>query len=253
MNEEKMLGIGKLLKSKREELGLTLHDVEQQTFIHTRYLIALEEERWNDLPGHSYAYGYIKNYGRVLNLNPEILKESFQRSNPIVPKIEAPRNTSREYAPAKATIFKKILIFLIITAAVFTTLYLSIEVRKDGLFSNPNPDLTLVTPSPQATLLIASTLESSPLVMVVTPTPSPDYSLRVILKTDDVAWLQVTTADNRKIFSGVLVPQKEYEFQSNTPLIMSFLDGSKVRVNLNGVEAGFLAENDQRAERTFRP
>ena len=46
MSEEKILGIGNLLKSNREKLGLSLDDVEQQTFIHKRYLRAIEEERW---------------------------------------------------------------------------------------------------------------------------------------------------------------------------------------------------------------
>ncbi len=46
MSEEKILGIGNLLKSQREKLGLSLEDIEQQTFINKRYLKAIEEEQW---------------------------------------------------------------------------------------------------------------------------------------------------------------------------------------------------------------
>jgi cytoskeleton protein RodZ len=69
MSEEKILGIGNLLKSQREKLGLSLEDIEQQTFINKRYLKAIEEEQWESLPGFSHAFGYVKNYGRVLNLD----------------------------------------------------------------------------------------------------------------------------------------------------------------------------------------
>jgi hypothetical protein len=115
--------------------------------------------------------------------------------------------------------------------------------------------ITEVTEQPELTpSLVESSPELTPaLVQVSTPTPTPEYLLRVNLQTEDVAWLQVTTNDNQKVFSGILIPQKEYRFLSNSPLIMSCLNGSKVRVLLNGTEAGFLAENDQRSERTFRP
>ncbi|MDD3715397.1 MAG: helix-turn-helix domain-containing protein [Atribacterota bacterium] len=256
MSEEKILGIGNLLKSNREKLGLSLDDVEQQTFIHKRYLRAIEEERWESLPGFSHAFGYVKNYGRVLNLDQETLKSVFQQSYPNLPKKEpSPRSKYRDYTPEKADLFKKILLFLIIAAAILTSLYLSIEFRKNRVDAGDTFLITEVTEQPELTpSLVESSPELTPaLVQVSTPTPTPEYLLRVNLQTEDVAWLQVTTNDNQKVFSGILIPQKEYRFLSNSPLIMSCLNGSKVRVLLNGTEAGFLAENDQRSERTFRP
>ncbi len=253
MNDEKLLGIGKLLKSKREELGLSLQEVEQQTLINRKYLVALEEERWEDLPGHSYIYGYIKIYGRILNCDPKVLKEQFQHSMPNPPKTEAPKNSSRAFTPVNASIFKKILYFLIITAAVFTTLYVSIEVRKDGIIADSTPLIIVTTSNPEGSPLVTLGTEPTPLVQDITPSPSPPYALQVVLRPEDVAYLDMTSTDNRKIFSGVLVPQKEYSFRSNSPLILSFLNGSKVKVIHNGTDAGYLADNDQRTERTFRP
>ncbi|HAX98983.1 MAG TPA: hypothetical protein DCY12_08905 [Candidatus Atribacteria bacterium] len=256
MSEEKILGIGNLLKSQREKLGLSLEDIEQQTFINKRYLKAIEEEQWESLPGFSHAFGYVKNYGRVLNLDQETLKSSFHQSYPNLPKNEpSPRSKYREYTPDKADLFKKILLILIIAAAILTSLYLSIEFRKNRVDAYGTFSASEVTEQPGLT---TPSIDSSPeptsaLVQVVTPTPTPEYLLQVNLQTDDVAWLQVTTDDNQKVFSGVLVPQKEYRFLSNSPLVMSCLNGSKVRVILNGTEAGYFAENEHRAERTFRP
>ena len=256
MSEEKLPGIGNFLKSKREELGLSLEEIEQQTFINKRYLRAIEEERWKDLPEYSYTFGYVKNYGRLLNINQETLKTIFNKSYPNSSKKEPSHSgTYHEYSPDKANFFKRILLYLIITAAIFTSLYLSIEFRKDHLDSNETTSITEVTNLPETSPLPTDLApESTPaFVQIATSTPSIEYLLRVVLKAEEVAWLQVTTNDNRNVFSGVLVPQKEYRFLSNSPLIMSFLNGSKVRVTLNGTEAGFLAENNQRSERIFRP
>jgi len=256
MNEEKISGIGSLLRRKREELNLSLEDIEQQTFINKRYLKAIEEEQWEKLPGYSHTFGYVKNYGRVLHLNQETLKSHFQQSYPDLPKKEtSSRGKYREFTPDKAHLFKKILIFLIIAAAILTSLYLSIEFRKNHDDFHSTISFSEVTNQPEATIPSVNTSpEATPvLVQVATPTPTPEFLLQVKLSADEVAWLQVTTSDNQKVFSGVLVPQKEYRFLSNSSLIMSFLNGSKVRVTLNGTEVGFLAENDQRAERIFRP
>ncbi|NLJ48050.1 MAG: hypothetical protein GX428_00450 [Candidatus Atribacteria bacterium] len=256
MSEEKILGIGNLLKRKREELGLSLEDIEQQTFINKRYLKAIEEEQWENLPGYSHALGYVKNYGRVLHLDQETLKSSFQQSYPDFPKKEiSPQRKYRELTPDKANLFKKILLFLIIAAAILTSLYLSIEFRKNGDDFKSMISTLEVTNQPELTTPSVNTSpEPTPvLVQIATPTPTPEFLLQVNLLAEEVAWLQVTTNDNQKVFSGVLVPRKEYRFLSNSSLIMSFLNGSKVRVTLNGTESGFLAENDQRAERTFHP
>jgi len=257
MSDENVLSIGLVLKNKRKELGLTLDDIEHETFINKKYLTALEEESWEELPGYPYAYGYVKSYGKVLNLDQENLKAIFQRSYPHPPKKELSRKPHPDYAPVKTSLFKKILVFLVITAVFFTTLYLSIEFRKDGPLQRTEQNPTLGTTStPIIESRATPTSETSPLVVQAftpSPSPSPDYPLQVMLKTDEVAWLQVITSENQKVFSGIVVPQKEYVFMSTNPLIISSLNGTKIEVSLNGENVGYLAESDQREERIFRP
>lgn len=91
---------------------------------------------------------------------------------------------------------------------------MSIEFRKDHLDSNETTSITEVTNLPETSLLPTDLApESTPaFVQVPTSTPNIEYLLRVVLKAEEVAWLQVTTNDNRNVFSGGLVPQKEYRF-----------------------------------------
>lgn len=68
-----MSGVGQTLKEAREARGLTLYDVEDKTKIQTRYLKAIEEERFNVLPGHFYTRAFIRTYAEFLGLDPKPL------------------------------------------------------------------------------------------------------------------------------------------------------------------------------------
>lgn len=79
--------IGSYLKSKREELGLNLKTISQQTKISTTNLEYLEDERLNDLPDKAYVSGYVKNYSKILGLNQEeclgLLEIAYDKITPI--------------------------------------------------------------------------------------------------------------------------------------------------------------------------
>ncbi|MCX6088936.1 MAG: helix-turn-helix domain-containing protein [Candidatus Atribacteria bacterium] len=265
MKEDTLVGLGALLKKRREERGLTLQDVEQQTLIRKKQLAALEDEQWRELPGRSYAFGYLKNYGRLLGIDEQTLKEMFNRAYPDVevPKIDIPKSQSRPTAKPvvkKKSPVKRILLLLIILAAVFTSLFITYNLSENGRENPPLNNTNVgsigesLSPAVSGSPAAGSILNSaSPLVTEVSPRPQKQYALGLVLVPEEVAWLHVSSETNQNIFSGVLVPQKEYSFQSNIPLDLTFLGGSKVKVRLNGSDAGYLAENDQRSERTFRP
>ena len=62
----------------RENKGLTLREVEEATRIRAYFLEALEEERFDDLPGNAYARGFLYNYARYLELDPETLIQAYK-------------------------------------------------------------------------------------------------------------------------------------------------------------------------------
>src|SRR4051812_4661018 len=66
-------GIGGELRAAREALGLGLGQVAQQLKFAPRQLEALEEERFDQLPGRTLARGLVRSYARLLKLDPEPL------------------------------------------------------------------------------------------------------------------------------------------------------------------------------------
>lgn len=68
-----LTGIGAELRRAREAQGLALDDVAQQLKFATRQIESLENERFDRLPGPTIARGMVRNYARLLNLDPEPL------------------------------------------------------------------------------------------------------------------------------------------------------------------------------------
>jgi cytoskeleton protein RodZ len=67
--------IGAELAQAREERGLSISDVAQQLKFAPRQLEALEQDRYEQLPGGTFVRGMVRSYARLLKLEPEPLLE----------------------------------------------------------------------------------------------------------------------------------------------------------------------------------
>lgn len=70
-----MDGVGNKLRDARARRKLSLQEVEQATKIRARYLQALEDEDWDQLPGDTYARAFIRTYGALLGLDGDRLAD----------------------------------------------------------------------------------------------------------------------------------------------------------------------------------
>ncbi|KUO66582.1 MAG: hypothetical protein APF84_17295 [Gracilibacter sp. BRH_c7a] len=139
-----MAGEGVILKKAREEKGWTYSDVENNIKIRVRYLEAMENEDYEILPGPIYTKGFLRNYSRLLGLNPEEIVNYYlssidQHTEPVV------------YAPLKPirstpVWFKPI---ILIVMAVFTiVLVVGISYLSQG---DKDPNGSSFTPTPLPT------------------------------------------------------------------------------------------------------
>jgi cytoskeleton protein RodZ len=67
--------IGADLARAREERGLSVSDVAQQLKFGVRQLEALEQDRFDQLPGGTFVRGMVRSYARLLKIEPEPLLE----------------------------------------------------------------------------------------------------------------------------------------------------------------------------------
>lgn len=81
--------LGPALRSAREEAGFSLDDVARNLRIRRSFLQALEEGRFKDLPGVTYATGFLRTYAEHLGLDPEVAVRYFkEEASGAIPKSE---------------------------------------------------------------------------------------------------------------------------------------------------------------------
>ncbi|HHY36495.1 MAG TPA: helix-turn-helix domain-containing protein [Firmicutes bacterium] len=98
MNESKSREeIGQFLKRMREEKGISLRTVAEETKIRVRYLKALEEGDYANLPGDVYARGFLRSYARFLGV------ELPRQQDPIPPKVSGEEPKQRTVIIKKRT------------------------------------------------------------------------------------------------------------------------------------------------------
>lgn len=78
--------IGEAFRVKREEMSLSLKEVENATSIRTMYLQAIEEGRINHFLSNVYALGFIRQYANFLGYDPEKLTKDHPEAFRLQPE-----------------------------------------------------------------------------------------------------------------------------------------------------------------------
>ncbi|HEY7687319.1 MAG TPA: helix-turn-helix domain-containing protein, partial [Dongiaceae bacterium] len=106
------LGVGDILRMNRERKGLELQSVANQLRIRLAYLEAIEEGRYKDLPGSTYAVGFVRSYGDYLDLDGADIVRRFREEvarihgrTRLIPPVIAPDGT----IPPAAVLFLSVL------------------------------------------------------------------------------------------------------------------------------------------------
>ena len=70
--------VAEVLKNARKKKGYSLEDAETETKVRIKYLEALEEGRYDVLPGNVYTQGFLVKYADYLGLDREKLLTQFK-------------------------------------------------------------------------------------------------------------------------------------------------------------------------------
>lgn len=68
--QPEMPGVGAQLRAAREALGISMQDVANALKLGERQLEALEGGNWQLLPGSTFVRGFVRNYARLVHLDP---------------------------------------------------------------------------------------------------------------------------------------------------------------------------------------
>lgn len=111
--------IGKLLKEKREEKGLTINDISDALCLRKSLVEAIENGKWDFLPHEIYVRGYLREYAEIVDIKSEVGWE-IEQSSEVAGAVEAP--IQQKVATKRLRIKKRVIIYplmLVLVVAFF--------------------------------------------------------------------------------------------------------------------------------------
>lgn len=165
--------VGELLRSAREAHGYSLVDVAQALKLTQRQVEALETERFDLLPGAAFARGFLRNYAKLLGLNPDPLIQSLAQTDGVGAPDLAPVCNAEGTMPAgdgglRPSAMPIALVALLLLGAVIAGWYFDwFEQPKDTAASNA------VIETPVAPAAVMPVPPAADLAPVVIPDDAP--------------------------------------------------------------------------------
>ncbi|MBS0220577.1 MAG: helix-turn-helix domain-containing protein [Proteobacteria bacterium] len=109
--------VGRLLREQREERGLTIDEVAKSLRIRSAFLKAIEQGRFEELPGAAYIPAFLRGYASYLGLDAQKVLTAYQLSGslPVVRPVSLPADFPM--AERRAPIGLAVLTVLLVVAA----------------------------------------------------------------------------------------------------------------------------------------
>jgi cytoskeleton protein RodZ len=244
-----LLGIGAELKQAREARGLTTDDVAQQLKFAPRQIESLENERFERLPGPTIARGMVRNYARLLKLDPEPL---VQRMAPRVEKAPDPGLIAarfRQPVPFSDNAKRSTLIYagfsigllLLVGAVAYEWHH---EKATPEFVAPAQPQRPQPTAPAQAASTTSATVTEPPPVQEKAEAPPPTAAVekplapgmhRLVLRVvDEEAWLEVKDSSGRMLISSLNPAGTERSVRARPPVEIVIGNPGNVILTYNG-------------------
>ena len=226
INEDDALtevSFGAWLRRQRELREVALSEIAAVTKISTRYLEALEEDRFDVLPAPVFAKGFLREYAKYVGLDPDDVVNSYitaqQRLAPQDAEEESYRAKRRGLrVPPPALLVIGVLLFIGVVSAL-----LIYRTRKG------------VEPETVPTHLDIPAVAARPEVVPET-SASTEYEspLNVTLDFAENCWVEATV-DGRRRISELRVHGDSLQLEAQQRVLLTLGNPQGVQIEVNGI------------------
>lgn len=109
--------VGRLLRDQREARGLSLSDIEKSLRVRCAHLEAIEDGRFDKLPGAAYIPAFLRAYAAHVGLDPEKVLTAYHLSGPVPIKRPVTLPADFPVVEKRAPIGLAVLTVLLVVAA----------------------------------------------------------------------------------------------------------------------------------------
>jgi cytoskeleton protein RodZ len=192
-----MFQIGPSLREARTRRGLSAADVQKAIRIRERYLSALEDERWDQLPGDAYTKGFLRTYAEFLGLDGQLYVDEYnqrvgvQEEEPLVPNTLRRRGGGRDHT-------------ILVRSAVAVLLVAGLAAALAAWRHSDSPSRPTVQQASAAVAPAKKPVPPKKKPAVTHTAPRPTFT--VIRAATGDSWLSVRIggAAGRELYSGTL-------------------------------------------------
>ena len=236
------IDIGNRLRQQRDQLGLSIEDVERHTHLRVHYLKALEDGDFAALPSPVQGRGMLSNYAAFLGLDPEPLMLRFAEGLQLelqtkkaaqAPTQPSKRNTQPVSQPP--SLLRKLFssefllaAFLVAALGIFTVwgaarIFAMSEDTEpsptapsiaDVLLAPSTPTQTYTPVPPTATLPVLAQFEGQIDVLAEEIPEDGGDGVRVYVTIRQRTWVRVIV-DGEVELEGRVLPGNAYQFTGN--------------------------------------
>jgi cytoskeletal protein RodZ len=198
-----MFEIGGSLREARLKRNLTPADVQKAIRIRDRYLQALEEERWELLPGDAYVKGFLRTYADYLGLDGNLYVEEYNSrlARPEEPQF-VPAGLARPGGRAGGVGFLRPLIVIAVIVAIVAGL-----AAWQLSSSNGSQDVPPTT-TPTTTASHHSTTPKKQHKTHVSTSALPSAAVVVASHGNSWLWVRSGGANGPTVYQGTLLQGK---------------------------------------------
>ena len=247
--------ISDILKNKRIEKGYTLEEVSNITRIRRKYLEALENSNYEEIPDRVYTKSFLKIYSEFLGLDKAYILKRFQDEDPledkaiIAPIYSLPNELIQNKPNPKKTLY--ILIFILIMALLVWGIW-SLILKNPSMFSlkpkveeTPIEEITFKDTEDE---ISPNELIDIPISETEIEKPKYFYDKLVLrILSNSSSWISVST-DRSSSNSYTMMANKEEIFEANKTISLRVGNLGGINIDINNYNLDSLGKSGEVAD-----
>jgi cytoskeleton protein RodZ len=221
--------IGNSLREARLRQGYELPRVEADTKIRAKYLRALEEERFEVLPGETYVKGFLRTYSEYLGLDGQLYVDEFNSRFTREEEPLAPPRPRKQLARSRAVESNFVIVAL---AGIIAVTILVVVAWKFG--STGPPTSTGIPPAVNTPT--GSTGTSTQEGPATTRSANHKKTKLVLYADGGDSWLRVRSrsATGKLLYEGTLQSGQTQRFVDDKRIWLQFGAPAYLKGTVNG-------------------
>lgn len=241
------MSLGEVLRSAREQAGLSLDQLSSQTSIRSGLLQEMESDRFTGCGGDTYARGHLRTIAAKLRIDSksliEIYNEEHSSEHQAIQDALIENNVIKIPRETKNISWKSL--SFVAVAIIFIVGLAQIVITNSKPVTVPVVQKSMTpTPPPTPTSQMASPSESA--------APRPTQGLTLVISATRGNSNVDIVSEGVHLYKGPLFQGDVRTFQGKSSISIYLGNAGDLDLNLNGQPLAPLGDRNQEVRKTFR-